>query len=80
MQTCQLTRFWRVTPAKTPYDPRRVIVFTRKIAHQKIDAKWVKKDNSNSIKIGCTTLDGAFLGNGCNQQKIAARQFGELFL
>jgi hypothetical protein len=25
-------------------------------------------------------LDGAFLRNGCNQQKIAARQFGELFL
>jgi hypothetical protein len=24
-------------------------------------------------------LDGAFLRNGCNQQKIAARQFGELF-
>jgi hypothetical protein len=46
----------------------------------KIDAKWVKKDNSNSIKIGQTMLDGAFLRNGCNQQKIAARQFGELFL
>jgi hypothetical protein len=46
----------------------------------KTDAKWVKKDNSNSIKIGCTTLDGAFLRNGCNQQKIAARQFGKLFL
>jgi hypothetical protein len=46
----------------------------------KIDAKLVKKDNSNSIKIGCTTLDGTFLRNGCNQQKIAARQFGELFL
>jgi hypothetical protein len=46
----------------------------------KIDAKLVKKDNSNSIKIGCTMLDGAFLRNGCNQQKIAARQFGELFL
>jgi hypothetical protein len=46
----------------------------------KIDAKLVKKDNSNIIKIGCTTLDGAFLRNGCNQQKIAAKQFGELFL
>jgi hypothetical protein len=46
----------------------------------KIDAKWVKKDNSNSIKIGCTMLAGAFLRSGCNQQKIAARQFGELFL
>jgi hypothetical protein len=46
----------------------------------KIDAKWIKKDNSNSIKVGCTTLDGTFLRNGCNQQKIAARQFGELFL
>jgi hypothetical protein len=36
----------------------------------KIDAKWVKKDNSNSIKIGCTMLDGAFVRNGYNQQKI----------
>jgi hypothetical protein len=30
----------------------------------KIDAKLVKKDNSNSIKIRCTMLDGAFLRNG----------------
>jgi hypothetical protein len=39
-----------------------------------------KKDNCNSIKIGCTMLDGAFVRNGYNQQKIVASQFGELFL
>jgi hypothetical protein len=56
------------------------IPYSRTNHPPKIDAKWVKKDNSNSIKIGCTLLDGAFVRNGYNQQKIAASQFGELFL
>jgi hypothetical protein len=41
--------------------------FHLQIYPPKIDAKLVKKDNSYSIKIGCTMLDGAFLRNGCNQ-------------
>ena len=35
----------------------------------KIDVKLVKKDNSNSIKIGCTTLMALFLGTDVINKK-----------
>jgi hypothetical protein len=38
----------------------RIVRFHPQNHTPKIDAKWVKKDNSNSIKIGCTTLDGYY--------------------